>query len=81
MKALFAKLSALVCIAAVSLASCEKPYVGIEPDTSDEPANVTFCVTGFEQIPFDDPVTTRAASDISQVCSRINLVAGRRVVR
>lgn len=74
MKALFAKLSALVCIAAVSLASCEKPYVGIEPDTPDEPANVTFCVTGFEQIPFDDPVTTRAASDISQVCSRINLV-------
>ena len=74
MKALFAKLSALVCIAAVSLASCEKPYVGIEPDTSDEPANVTFCVTGFEQIPFDDPVATRAASDISQVCSRINLV-------
>ena len=74
MKGIIVRLCLSLCLMATVLMSCEKPYVGIEPDVVDEDPNVTFCVTGFEQIPFEDAVTSRAAVDVSQLCSRINLV-------
>lgn len=74
MNKLFLSLS--TALAAVSLTlivvSCEKPYVGIQPEQQETP-NVTFRITSFEQIDFDGP-SSRAVVDVSQICSRINLV-------
>lgn len=70
------KFTATVCaiIAAVSfsLTSCEKPYVGLQEPTAEVP-NTVFRITAFEQIDFDGP-DSRALVDVSQLCSRINLV-------
>jgi len=73
MKNLFTKESFFVVVLTTALFSCEQPYVGPETETTDSNPNVTFRVTAFEQLPFDE-VATRAATDISQLCSRINLV-------
>ena len=70
------KLTAAVCtfVAAVAftLTSCEKPYVGLQEPT-DEAPNTVFRIAAFEQIDFDGP-DSRALDDVSQLCSRINLV-------
>ncbi len=59
-------------LAALLLAACEKPYVGVESEPAEAP-NVTYRITSFEQVAFDVP-QSRAMTDITQLCSRINLV-------
>ncbi len=59
-------------LAALLFAACEKPYVGLETQTAEEP-NVTYRLTSFEQVAFETP-TSRAVVDVTQLCSRINLV-------
>ncbi|MBQ9286770.1 MAG: FimB/Mfa2 family fimbrial subunit [Bacteroidaceae bacterium] len=70
------KLTAAACtiVAAVAftLSSCEKPYVGLQEPEAEAP-NTVFRITAFEQIDFDGPAS-RAVTDVSQICSRINLV-------
>lgn len=57
------------------MTACEKPYVGLEePVPGDNNANVILHVTGFDTTDFDDPITTRATVDITQLCSRLNFV-------
>ncbi len=61
--------------AACLLAACEKPYVGVEPETFiDEDANLIVHVVGFETIDFDDPAATRTSVNITELCSRLNFV-------
>ncbi len=59
-------------MAALLFSACDKPYVGLEPQTAEEP-NVTYRITSFEQVAFDAP-PSRALLDVTQLCSRINLV-------
>ena len=70
------KITVFVCtiVAAITLAftSCEKPYVGLQEEPTENP-NTIFRITAFEQIAFNDPVS-RSVVDVSQICSRINLV-------
>lgn len=62
----------VVAFAALALAACEQPYVGLEPNQEEQP-NTVFRVTSFEQLEFDN-ASSRAATDIASVCSRLNLV-------
>ena len=52
--------------------SCDVPYVGPAPE-DEQTANVVFRIASFEQTDFDSP-STKALVDVSQLCSRINLV-------
>lgn len=58
----------------LSLTSCEKPMSIDDIDDDDETlVSLTFNVTQFEQIPFDDVVSeSRAANSAQQICNRIN---------
>ena len=64
--------SIVVVLFALFFTSCEKPYVGLQPDQQETP-NAIFRITSFEQIDFEGP-SSRAVADVSQICSRINLV-------
>ena len=59
----------------LTLASCEKPYVG---EAGQEPAapaaNLYVNVMGFQQIPFEQAGDTRATTPVKDVCSRLNFV-------
>lgn len=71
MKAKMTALIAAVCL----LAACEKPYVGLEPEQPlDENANLIVRIAGFETIDFDNTMVTRAPVNITDLCSRINVV-------
>lgn len=71
MKAKILAVMALTCF----MAACEKPYVGMEePVPGDEGGNVVLRVTGFETVDFDDPVVTKTAVNITELCSRLNFV-------
>ncbi len=56
------------------LTSCEKPYVGVKAEESEENYNVILRVTGFETIDFDDAASTRASDEVTNLCSRLNVV-------
>lgn len=57
-------------------ASCEKADLGKSGEDGKEVENgvkVKFCVTKFEQIPFDEKsMPSRATSDIKDICTRIS---------
>lgn len=60
-------------------AACENPNLNDEAEEAEKPENtftVRFKLTGFEQHDFNTQATgTRAATDITQLCSRIDLCA------
>ena len=64
---------------ALLLAACEKPILDTEDIASTKDANVILHFTQFEQEPFSvgggspAAVTTRAATDITALCSRLNI--------
>ncbi len=68
----------------LGLTACEKPILDSEDAVMDADANVILRFTQYEQIPFDDRVTslsyrkesegvTRSATDITELCSRLNI--------
>lgn len=57
------------------MTACEKPYVGVDPEQPiDENVNVIVRIAGFETIDFDNNVVTKAPVNITELCSRINVV-------
>ena len=63
---------------ALLLAACEKPILDTEDITSTNDANVILHFTQFEQEPFSvgggsAAMTTRAATEITALCSRLNI--------
>ena len=66
-------------VLALLLAACEKPILDTEDIASTKDANVILHFTQFEQEPFSvgggsaAAVTTRAATDITALCSRLNI--------
>ena len=52
------------------LAACEKPFIG--NDSKEKDANVILRMSQFEQTAFDNS-GTRAAVDITELCSRLNI--------
>lgn len=57
------------------MTSCEKPFADVDPDQPVEAdANLIVRIAGFETIDFDNTVVTKAAVNITELCSRINVV-------
>lgn len=71
MKAKWMVVMAVACL----MTACEKPYVGVDPEQPiDENVNVIVRIAGFETIDFDNNVVTKAPVNITELCSRINVV-------
>ena len=64
----------VVLLSIAMLVACEKPYVGLEEEQAETTANVFVNVNGFEQIPFDDTVVSRAEGAVDDLCTRLNFV-------
>lgn len=70
-----AKMMVVMALVMCLMTSCEKPYVGLEPEQPiEENANLVVRIAGFETIDFDNTVVTRAPVNITDLCSRINVV-------
>ncbi|MCR5132229.1 MAG: FimB/Mfa2 family fimbrial subunit [Prevotella sp.] len=60
----------------IAFSACEKPIVDSDPSAAeeDELVDVSFKITHFDQVPFEDAYTeTRAGSNVGEACTRINL--------
>ena len=75
MRTLKANLWVVMALVMCLMTACEKPFVGVEPEQpADENANVIVRVVGFETIDFDNNIVTKAPVNITELCSRINVV-------
>ena len=75
MKQSICLLTILICL--LGFTSCEKPDLSFfeddEVETPDGFVRLSFNITHFEQIPFDDNLSySRASTDVSGLCTRIN---------